>query len=78
MGDVHLNLCGVKLGKFLGDFFPDQFVRVAVAAEVCAENVLQIGVDKLLQEIGCAFIGEMPVPTENALLEVPRSTRVAV
>ena len=70
-GDVHLNLFSVKVVKFLGDFFPCQFGRVAVAAEMYTENVLQVDMDKLLQEIGRAFIGKMSVPAEDALLEVP-------
>ncbi len=47
MGDVYLNLCGVQLGKLAGNFFPGQFRRVAVATEVCAENMPQISMDKL-------------------------------
>ena len=57
MGDVYLNLWGVQFGKFLGNFFPDQLGSIAVATEMCAENMLQIGMDKLLKEVGCIFIG---------------------
>ncbi len=70
---MHLHVVGTERGEFGGDFGSDNFRCIAVAAEVDAIQMPEIGVQNLLQKIGGAFVGKMAVPAGDALLEVRRA-----
>jgi len=76
LGEMHLHLTSAERGKFGGDFGPDNFGRVAVAAEVNAIQMPEVWMQNLLQEISGAFVGKMAVPAGDALLEVRRAKRI--
>ena len=73
LGEMHLHVTGAERGKFGGDFGPDNFGRVAVAAEVNAIKMPEVGMQNLLQKIGSAFVGKMAVSAGDALLEMRRA-----
>ena len=73
LGKMHLHVTGTERGEFGGDFGPDNFGRVAVAAEVNAIKMPEVGMQNLLQKIGSAFVGKMAVSAGDALLEMRRA-----
>lgn len=73
---MHLHVAGTERGKFGGDFGPDNFWCIAVAAEVNAIQMPEVGMQNLLQKIGGAFVGKMAVPAGDALLEMRRPKRI--
>ena len=73
---MHLHLAGAERGEFGGDFGPDNFGRIAVAAEVNAIQMPEVWMQNLLQKISGAFVGKMAVSAGDALLEVRRAKRI--
>ena len=73
LGEMHLHVTGAERCEFGGDFGPDNFRRVAVAAEVNAIKMPEVGMQNLLQKIGSAFVGKMAVSAGDALLEMRRA-----
>ena len=75
MRDCHLRVSDPVTVEHGIEIRMSQFGRVTFAAEVGTENMVQIGVQESLGELGGTFIGKVAMPAHNALLEMPWSVR---
>ena len=71
-GQFEAHVPGAEFLEALVDDAVGQFGEVALAAQVAEVQVAQIGGDDLCEGIGGGFVGEVAVPSQDALFEAPR------
>lgn len=61
-----------------GDDLPGQFRAIAIPAEVAEVKPSELRRNDLLDDVRGAFVREMAVPAENALLQAPGTARIVL
>ena len=78
VGGEHGDAFGPNGSEFAFDLSAGEIRLVAVTAEVGAVNVAQVRFNKLLEKFRGPFVGEVAVPAEDALLELPRPVGIVI
>ena len=77
-GDLDVDMRGTGLGQALAHDTMREFGTVAVAAEMAEVKMLKLGGHDLDCDFRSSFVGKMAVPTDDALLDAPRTLRVVL
>ena len=72
--DLHMGMAG--LGQRVGHGLERQGWQIALPAQVGKENRFQVGPRNFRKKLRRMLIGQMALPSDDALLEMPRTVRM--
>lgn len=76
IGDGDFDVVAAEFEEAGGDGLVGELGAIAVAAEVAEVELLQVGVQDLVEDIGGGVIGEVAVAAEDALLQTPWTSHI--
>src|ERR1700722_17825239 len=76
--ELHANMGRANSSQSVADHPTCQFWFIAIQAEVAQVELPQFRGNDLFNQVGCAVIGKMPVPAQNALLQTPGASQIVL